>query len=135
MGNLIRIGSFAKLDIRAHRTTLWGSLALWVALLLVGWLGLRYTASGALAFAILGLALHFVAETWHQISHAWAARSTGYPMKGFTFYWVLAASIYPKDEPELPAELHLRRALGGPAANKFPVGHSSCALCAVCARP
>jgi len=45
--------------------------------LLVGRLGLRFTISGALAFAIIGLALHFAAGTWHQIGHAWAARSTG----------------------------------------------------------
>lgn len=26
----------------------------------------------------------------------------------------VATSLYPKDEPELPGEIHIRRALGGP---------------------
>lgn len=30
---------------------------------------------------------------------------------------LLAASRYPSDEPELPAEIHIRRALGGPIAS------------------
>lgn len=30
---------------------------------------------------------------------------------------VLASSRYPRDEPELPAEIHIRRALGGPTAS------------------
>ena len=36
-------------------------------------------------------------------------------MMGITYWWVLAASRYPRDEPELPAEIHIRRALGGPS--------------------
>jgi len=38
-------------------------------------------------------------------------------MQGIRYYWVLAASRYPKDEPELPAQIHIQRALGGPIAS------------------
>jgi hypothetical protein len=55
----------------------------------------------------------FVFETIHQLGHAWAARSVGYPMRGIYNFSVLSASIYPKDEPVLPPIIHIRRALGG----------------------
>jgi hypothetical protein len=55
----------------------------------------------------------FVFETIHQLGHAWAARSVGYPMRGIYNFSVLSASIYPKDEPALPPMIHIRRALGG----------------------
>jgi hypothetical protein len=63
--------------------------------------------------------LHWLAAFWHQIGHAWAARRTGYPMSGIMAVWVLEASLYPRDEPELPARIHIRRALGGPIASFF----------------
>ena len=34
-------------------------------------------------------------------------------MTGMRFWLVLAASLYPPDEPELPPATHIRRALGG----------------------
>lgn len=55
----------------------------------------------------------FVSEWLHQAGHARAARATGYPMSAIVFYSILAVSLYPPDEPELPARLHIRRALGG----------------------
>lgn len=38
-------------------------------------------------------------------------------MDGMLFFWVLARSLYSKDEPELSPKIHVRRALGGPAGN------------------
>jgi hypothetical protein len=60
--------------------------------------------------------LHWFSETVHQFGHAWAARRTRYPMTGIRFGTraVLATSLYPPDEPPLPAMVHIRRALGGP---------------------
>jgi hypothetical protein len=37
-------------------------------------------------------------------------------MRGVRFWGLLSASVYP-DEPPLPAAIHIRRALGGPAAS------------------
>jgi hypothetical protein len=71
----------------------------------------------AVLTAFLATLLHFFGEFWHQLGHAWAARRAGWPMSGVMFVWVLAASLYPRDEPELPARTHIRRALGGPAAS------------------
>jgi hypothetical protein len=38
-------------------------------------------------------------------------------MIGIQLWWVLSASIYPRDEGSLPAAVHIRRALGGPVAS------------------
>jgi hypothetical protein len=55
----------------------------------------------------------------HNIGHNTAARSTGHPMVGtrLGFLLVLGASLYPADEPELPPDVHIRRALGGPVGS------------------
>ena len=52
-----------------------------------------------------------------QLGHARAAEQVGYPMEGVHLWGVLGTSVYPTDEPELPAEVHVERALGGPKAS------------------
>ena len=98
-------------------TAVTGSLFLWLIFSLIGWLGLDLGAGTAVLTALIATILHFIGEFWHQLGHAWAARRTGWPMSGVMFVWVLAASLYPKDEPNLHARIHIRRALGGPAAS------------------
>ena len=51
------------------------------------------------------------------MGHAGAARRTGYPMTGLHMWTALGTSVYPEDEPTLPAEVHMSRALGGPRAS------------------
>ena len=72
------------------------------------------------AALLIGLALailHWVALFVHHFGHWIAARSTGYPMIGVLLWWALATSLYPRDEPDLPASIHVRRAIGGPIAS------------------
>jgi hypothetical protein len=38
-------------------------------------------------------------------------------MTGIRLWWMLGSSVYPADEPQLEAGLHIRRALGGPSAS------------------
>ncbi len=91
-----------------------GAFALVAAAL--AWLA---TSQGGLSFAagwaagLVCVGVMFVSEWLHQAGHGLAARRTGYPMTGMTFFSVLARSEYPADEPRLPARLHIRRALGG----------------------
>ena len=63
--------------------------------------------------------LHWVCEVVHNLGHSTAARGTGHPMTGtrLGFWLVLGTSLYPPDEPPLPASIHIRRALGGPAGS------------------
>jgi hypothetical protein len=70
-------------------------------------------AGEALIGALVGLAIHLVVCTAHQAGHAFAARRTGYPMKGWRTYWLFGTSLYPADEGDLPAAVHIQRALGG----------------------
>ena len=105
------------MKILARRTAVIGFFLLWLILSLIGWLGLNLGMGTAVFTALIATLLHFLGEFWHQLGHAWAARRTGWPMSGVMFIWVLAASLYPRDEPELPARVHVRRALGGPAAS------------------
>jgi hypothetical protein len=94
-----------------------GSLALWALLSAVGiWL-LGLAAGAALLGGLVAVFLHWFSEIVHHLGHAWAARRTGYPMAGIQLWGVLSSSVYPRDEPPLPAMLHIRRALGGPIAS------------------
>lgn len=68
----------------------------------------------ALPLAFLAVMLHVVATTLHHVGHMIASRRTGYPMSGIHFNYVLARSLYPRNEPDLPAQVHIHRALGGP---------------------
>jgi hypothetical protein len=68
----------------------------------------------AIIFALLAGSIHWTGELLHNIGHSIAARYVGYPMSGIRFIGPLAASIYPKDEGELPPAIHIKRALGGP---------------------
>lgn len=79
---------------------------------LAGW-RLHLSLGAALLAGVLAALIFFLSELLHQLGHAWAARRTGYPMTGVHYFLILAASIYPPNEPELAPRLHVRRALGG----------------------
>jgi hypothetical protein len=117
MKQTIRLGHVVGLKIMVKPTAVTGFLLLWLIFSLIGWLGLDWSVATAVLTAFFAAILHFLGEFWHQLGHAWAAHRTGWPMSGVMFIWVLAASLYPRDEPELPARSHIRRALGGPAAS------------------
>jgi len=111
------IGKIGKLDITADTSAAAGGLLLWAVLSAVGrWL-FRLRPGAALAGGLIATGLHFLSELWHQAGHARAAETTGYPMTGVHLWGVLGASIYPGDEPELPGEIHVARAMGGPRAS------------------
>jgi Zn-dependent protease len=93
------------------------SILLWGTLSAVGLAFLDLSAWSAFLVGLVATLLHWDSAIWHQLGHTWAARQTGYPMKGITLVGLLSASRYPHDEPELPAEIHIRRALGGPTAS------------------
>ncbi len=93
------------------------SIGLWIVLsLLAGWL-LQLSASQAILAGFLAVLLHWFSEFSHHLGHAAAAQRTGYPIELIRMWYFLCLQKYPKDEPDLPAELHIRRALGGPAAS------------------
>lgn len=110
---MIELGTLFGLRLNARPSALIGWLIMWAILTLLGWLVIGFDILTAIGGGLLATFFHFFSELWHQFGHAIAAHSTGYPMKGITFIWVLGGSRYPSGEGELPARLHLRRAAGG----------------------
>ncbi len=114
MSKSIPLGHIDGLFVKAKPNAFYTFALLWAALSAAGISLLKLSTGTGIVAGFAGTALHYASEGWHHISHARAARKTGYPMEGFVLVWALAVGRYPKDEPELPAEIHIRRALGGP---------------------
>lgn len=111
------LGKVGKLDITAATSAGLGFFLLWGVFGLLGRKLFRLGPGAALTGGLLAAAMHFVSEMWHQMGHARAAERTGYPMDGVHLWGVLGTSVYPADEPDLPPEVHVERALGGPRAS------------------
>jgi hypothetical protein len=113
----MRIGKIARLEFTVTRSAVLGSVLLWIAFTAMG----IVLFQSSLRFAIVAgfglMLMHWLAVFLHQAGHAVAARQTGYPMVGIKLWGVLSSSVYPADEPELPASVHIKRALGGPIAS------------------
>jgi hypothetical protein len=114
-----RAGRVAGLDISITPSFFVGTLILWLVLSGVGMVVLELPALQAAGGGLVATLLYWVTDVVHHLGHAWAARRTGYPMVGVRLgsYLVFGTSLYPADEPALPAGIHIRRALGGPLAS------------------
>jgi hypothetical protein len=114
MAGEIKLGRFAGLSLSAMPSAIIGTLVLWVVLSAIGIALLRVDWPKAIGGGLIAALLHQASEIVHQLGHSWAARQTGYPMTGIRLWGLLSTSVYPPDEPALPATIHIRRALGGP---------------------
>ena len=117
MSKTYQLGNFAGLDIRVKTTAIISFLLVWIALTFIGNNLLELSLGSALLGGLLAASSHWLSELWHQLGHSLAAQRTGYPMLGVTYVGLLASSVYPKNEPDLPAEIHIQHALGGPIAS------------------
>ncbi len=117
--NELRLGKVAGITLSATPVAIAGSALLWAVLSGVGIGLLRLQAGEAVGGGLLAVILHWASIITHQFGHAWAARRTGYPMTGIRLGMsgLLSMSLYPLEEPPLPAAIHIRRALGGPAGS------------------
>jgi hypothetical protein len=111
------LGHIAGLRITAHPSVIAAGLILWLILAVIGLTLLNLSLVESVIGGLVAALLHYLSELVHQLGHAWAARRTGHPMIGVRYWMVLGASIYPKDEGDLPASIHIRRALGGAPAS------------------
>lgn len=116
MNKTLPLGTFLGLKFSIRPSALLAMGGLWITLTLVG-VSLSLSWMQAILGGLLGVVVHVFGETFHQLGHAWAARRTGYPMQGVEFWLLLSRSLYPADEPPLPARVHIRRALGGAPAS------------------
>jgi len=103
-----------KTPISVALSALIGAVGLWVILAGVALALTNLTPLDAIIAGLIGTLLHFVGETLHQFGHIMAAKRVGYPARGIRLWFVLGSTLYPHDEPDLPANIHIRRALGGP---------------------
>lgn len=117
MPNKFVFGNLYGLEISATPSALVGFVGVWIVLSALGWFGIRLSPVESIVGGFICACLHWLSELLHHFGHAAAARSVGYPMRGVRFGYLLASSLYPKDEPVLPGKIHIRRALGGPAAS------------------
>ncbi len=113
----IKLGKVYGLELSAGRSSSAGSLLLWAVLAALGLGLLHLTFPQALIGGLLGVVFHWLSNLIHHLGHALAARRVEHPMSGVRFGFLLGTSLYPRDEPELPADTHIQRALGGPAAS------------------
>jgi hypothetical protein len=107
-------GQLAGIQLSARRSALLAFGLVWAALAVLARVGLNLALFPALLGSFCAAILHWCSDLAHQLGHAWAARRNGYPMSGLCFWGVFSTCLYPQDEPELPARIHIRRALGGP---------------------
>lgn len=104
-------------ECQISQSGLLSSLGLWLVLtLLAGWL-LPLPAGTAVAAGLLATLVHWFNTFGHHLGHAAEAYRVGYPMQLIRMWYLLCGERYPKDEPALPAAIHIRRALGGPVAS------------------
>lgn len=109
--------TFAKIwdvDLQTSQTGYLASLGLWFILTLAGWALLSMDWVTAVIFGFLAILVHWLNTFGHHLGHAFAAKQVGYPMLSVRMWYLLATERYPKNEPTLPAETHIKRALGGP---------------------
>lgn len=114
MSSKVSLGRIGELEISAERMAFVSFVAVWLVMSGLGIFLAHLTILEGVVGGLVIALLHYVSELIHHLGHAGAARNTGYPMRGIRFVHVLAFSLYPKDEPELPGRIHIRRALGGP---------------------
>ncbi len=119
MTKKIPIGRLAGLNLTVDGRFFTGLLILWAVLGGAGFYLLDLPPFQALVGGLVAALLFPAFEIIHQLGHAVAARRTGYPMAGIHLGTLLflGTSIYPEDEGDLPAAVHIRRALGGPQAS------------------
>jgi hypothetical protein len=97
-------GKILGLDIWISPSALVGSVAITLVAAVVFATRAGLSTGEALFGGIVAMLLYWLSDFLHHFGHAIAARRTQYPMTGV-----------PRDEPELPGRVHIRRALGGPA--------------------
>jgi hypothetical protein len=106
--------NLAGLKISAMPSALIGSIVLWLLFTVIAIIATDLALGVAIIAGFIMMLSHWSFEIIHQLGHAGAARQAGYPMVGIRLYLALGASVYPPTEGDVPARVHIQRALGGP---------------------
>ncbi len=111
------IGRVSGMKIYVRPLAVLSALLLWALFSLLGIKQYKFSPQKAVLGGLTAVLLHFFSDLWHHLGHARAADVTGFPMEGVDFWGPLGTSLYPEDEPDLSADIHIQRALGGPIAS------------------
>ncbi|MGB1251407.1 MAG: hypothetical protein ACPG8W_12370 [Candidatus Promineifilaceae bacterium] len=113
------LGKIGALHFSAEIAFIGGILLPWALLSIAGTTLFSLPTGQAIGGGFAAMLLYWVADIIHNLSHAMAARQTGYPMHGihFGFLAVFGISVYPENEPKLSASIHMQRAAGGPVGS------------------
>lgn len=106
--------NFLGVPVEFTQDGLIGSGIIWLGLTIAAVFLTELTPLDALIAGFLGIFVHWLFECLHQYGHYLGGRFVGYPLQKMKTWWVLAPSVYPRDEPELAPAIHLRRAIAGP---------------------
>ena len=109
-----RLGTIYGVKIIARPSAIIASIALWAVATEVATAFFHASLAAGIVQGLVVTLIHWLSDLLHQLGHAIAARSSGYPMSGLRLWFLVSSGLYPLDEPELPARTHVRRALGGP---------------------
>ncbi len=112
-----RLGQVLGVEIWFRLNSLLLSVVLWLLFSGAAVFWLQFSLGQAVVVGGTAVLLHWLGDTAHHLGHAYAARRVNYPMEKIISWYVLMTSVYPKNEPPLHANIHIQRALGGPAAS------------------
>ncbi len=115
MRRKIRLGKFAGWEWSADWNVVPSGVILIMIFSLLAAATVTLPTATAIVAGVLATLLHYTYDVLHNVGHGIAARRSGYPMRGILFFTILAGSVYPRDEPQLPGKIHIQRALGGPS--------------------
>lgn len=110
----IKLGRVAGLPVSATVSAVVVWIVLWIVLAFVDADIVGRSLIAAILGGLVGVVLHALSLLGHDLGHAFAAQRVGYPMERIRYWGPLSSTLYPEDEPSLPADIHIRRALGGP---------------------
>jgi hypothetical protein len=111
------LGYLGPLRLSAERSAYVGLAVVALVMFGAALTQLNGTGSDRLMGALLATMGYYLSLMVHHVGHYLAGLYAGYPMMRLHFYWMIARDIYPHNEPRLAANIHLRRALGGPSAS------------------
>ena len=116
------LGKVLGLKVTADTSAFVAGFVFWAILAVIGKEFFALTGPDVVVGGGLLVLLHYVSGFVHQFGHAIAAAQTGHEMTGVHFWLLLTRSIYPANEPRLPAKVHIQRAKGGPIASTILAG-------------
>lgn len=111
------LGYFGPVRVSAERSAYVGFVLVSVVMFVAALTQLIGTGSDRLMAALLATLGYYLCLAIHHTGHYLAGLYAGYPFERLHLYWAIARDVYPPNEPPLAANIHLRRALGGPAAS------------------